>query len=128
MTNIKLSERDKEDLLEFLNDYSLKVSPADIKEIDNKLSKKISFLKKKKNMPSFTKKMIRQLRDLQDIWESQNIPKEERARITAGLHYFIWAEDKIPDYIPVLGYLDDAFIIDIIHRAVTKSLQKENDE
>ncbi len=48
MTDIKLNQQDKDDLLNFLDIYANKISADDINEIKKKLSKKISFLKKKK--------------------------------------------------------------------------------
>lgn len=43
--------------------------------------------------------------------------------IAAGLLYFISPEDFLPDDIPGLGYLDDAFIIDEVWEKVKNEIQ-----
>ena len=55
-----LAEGDKEELLEFLKNYSKKISQEDMEEIDKKLDKKIKHLKKNKSLPSYVNKMFKQ--------------------------------------------------------------------
>jgi len=45
------------------------------------------------------------------IW---NIPQQDRPRVLEALAYFAESNDLIPDEIPGLGFLDDAFMIDIV--------------
>ena len=123
MTDVKLSEQDKADLLKFLDDYSKRVSEVDINEIETKLLKKISKLRNKK-LPNYTKKMISQVKDLSLILDSPTVSEDEHKKIIAALHYFIWAEDKMPDYLPVVGYLDDAFIIATVYSEVRNKINK----
>jgi len=123
MPNITLSNQDRRDLLEFLNKYAKKISQADVDEIKSKLEKKLSNLQRKKKLPSFTKKMLEQIKDLTLLMNSPLIKGDKRNKITAALHYFIWAEDKLPDYLPVIGYLDDAFIIATVHRQLIRDIE-----
>ena len=123
MPKIKLNSQDKSDLLKFVRDYSKNISDNDIDEIENKLDKKISSLKKKKNLPSYMPKMISQAEDLALLLNSPTISNENLDIVIAALHYFIWSEDKIPDYLPVVGYLDDAFIVEAIHKEVKKDIK-----
>jgi uncharacterized membrane protein YkvA (DUF1232 family) len=44
------------------------------------------------------------------------IPQEVRTRVLGALAYFIQPQDMIPDNIPVLGYVDDAIMIELIVR------------
>lgn len=52
------------------------------------------------------------------------IPKGSIISITAGLLYFISPLDVIPDFIPGLGFLDDAYILGLVYKQVAKDLEK----
>ena len=123
MDNIKLTEKDKKELILYLEEYSAQISEADIKEIDTKMKKKLwSLRKKKKTLPGYVRKMIKQIMEMLCLLNSPSISQKKTHLVIAALHYFTWAEDKIPDYIPVVGYLDDAFIIDVVYRKVQKDI------
>ena len=55
--------------------------------------------------------MIAMLRD-----EGWNLPTEDRERVLSALAYFADTNDVIPDSVPVLGYLDDAIMIELCMR------------
>ncbi len=55
--------------------------------------------------------MIQMLTD--DEWQ---LPREDRERLLAMFVYFSDPEDLLPDHIPVIGYLDDVIIIELIMR------------
>jgi uncharacterized membrane protein YkvA (DUF1232 family) len=42
------------------------------------------------------------------------IPDQERADLLSTFAYFSDAENLVPDHIPVLGFLDDAVMIDLV--------------
>ena len=111
MTEISLSQQDKEELLEYLVKYEKNIDKYEVGEVKNKLDKKVSQLRKKKNLPSYIGKMISQINYLTEALELKDLSEEKRKKVVAAFHYFIMAEDRIPDYIPIVGYLDDAFII-----------------
>ena len=124
MTDVRLSQDDKDALLEFLDSYTEKVSPKDIDEIEHKLSKKIIHIKHQKKLPSFVEPMLEQAETMVPLVFSTNIDERKRNRVIAALHYFIWSEDRIPDYLPVIGYLDDAFIIRTVYKDVKREILK----
>lgn len=59
--------------------------------------------------------------------EGWALPDDEKAHVRDTLAYFAIAADAIPDHIPVLGYLDDAIMIEICVRELTHELDAYND-
>lgn len=66
--------------------------------------------------------LFKMLRD----WGSgqHEIPWKTVAAITAALLYFIGPFDIIPDFIPVLGYLDDATVIGLCLKLAQSDIRK----
>lgn len=52
------------------------------------------------------------------------IPKRSIIAILGGLIYFLSPIDVIPDFVPVLGLIDDVFILNLVYRQVVKDLEK----
>jgi uncharacterized membrane protein YkvA (DUF1232 family) len=52
------------------------------------------------------------------------IPKGSIVAIVAGLLYFISPLDLIPDFIAGLGFVDDALILSLVYKQVSKDLEK----
>ena len=48
--------------------------------------------------------------------EEWQLPKGDRERLLATFVYFADPEDILPDDIPVIGYLDDVIIIELVAR------------
>jgi uncharacterized membrane protein YkvA (DUF1232 family) len=53
--------------------------------------------------------LIRMIQD--DEWA---IPEQERRDVLGALAYFSDPQDLVPDHIPVLGFLDDAIMIELV--------------
>ena len=70
----------------------------------------------KGNVPEFVSTRIKKLQTLVAMIEDSEwqIPDEERSDVIAALAYFSEAEDLVPDHIPVLGFLDDAIMIELV--------------
>ena len=66
--------------------------------------------------------MIAMLRDEQ--WQ---IPSREKARVLSALTYFAEEQDLIPDDIPVLGFLDDAIMIELVVRELRHEIEAYED-
>jgi len=52
------------------------------------------------------------------------IPKRSIIAILGGLVYFLSPIDVVPDFIPVLGFVDDVFILNLVYKQVLKDLEK----
>jgi uncharacterized membrane protein YkvA (DUF1232 family) len=56
----------------------------------------------------------------------RDTPREVQATLIAALAYFILPFDLIPDFIPVLGYTDDAAVLAAAIRLVAKHILPEH--
>ncbi|OUS23240.1 hypothetical protein A9Q98_15955 [Thalassotalea sp. 42_200_T64] len=70
----------------------------------------------KGNVPAFVSERIQKLETLIAMIEDSEwkIPSEERADVLSALAYFSDPQDLVPDDIPVLGFLDDAIMIELV--------------
>jgi uncharacterized membrane protein YkvA (DUF1232 family) len=65
--------------------------------------------------------MIRLLRDYHRA-EYRDISEANLLTIVAAILYFVSPFDVIPDWVPVLGHIDDAFVISLALKAVRSDL------
>ena len=65
--------------------------------------------------------MIRVIRDYQG-GEYRDMPAPKLLIIIAAIIYFVSPFDVIPDWIPVLGHIDDAFVISLALKSVRADL------
>ena len=79
----------------------------------------------KSNLPEFVKTRMNSLSSLiaavQD--EEWQMPEEEKKDIMTSLVYFSEPHDLVPDEIPVLGYLDDAIMIELVIQDMSLDLK-----
>ena len=68
------------------------------------------------DVPTFVSERIKTLATLVAMIEDNewNIPDEARSDVLSALAYFSDPEDLVPDHIPVLGFLDDAIMIELV--------------
>jgi uncharacterized membrane protein YkvA (DUF1232 family) len=87
------------------------LSEAEILANAKTLSKDI-----KVELPEFVSSRIKKLNTLVAMIEDSEwqIPDEERTDVISALAYFSDPEDLVPDHIPVLGFLDDAIMIELV--------------
>lgn len=81
------------------------------------------------HVPDFVRERLLQLDDMiamvRDIgW---NMPDEDRQRVMSALVYFVDPSDVIPDQVEVLGFLDDAIMIELCVRELRHELDAYED-
>ena len=55
--------------------------------------------------------------------EGWALSDDDRNRVVAALTYFADPEDLIPDNVPVLGFLDDAIMIELVERVLQPEIE-----
>ena len=114
--NINLTDRDLGFFREALNKSRDAVRHADESEIIEAIGDVLTDIKSEQPLPDFVEKripvldsLIRMLQD--DEWA---LPEDARERLLATFVYFGDPEDILPDHIPVIGYLDDVIMIELV--------------
>ncbi|MEE2675065.1 MAG: DUF1232 domain-containing protein [Myxococcota bacterium] len=80
-------------------------------------------------LPDFISERLERLQVLIEILRDKrwDLPQADRGRILAGLAYFTDPDDMIPDEVPVVGYLDDAIMIELIVRELRHDIEGYQD-
>jgi len=115
---LELTDRDLQFFREALQKSREAVRHADEAEIIEAIGDVLGEIKSEEPLPDFVAKrlpklemMIHMLQD--DEWQ---LPTDERERMLATFVYFGDPEDILPDHIPVIGYLDDVIMIELVVR------------
>jgi uncharacterized membrane protein YkvA (DUF1232 family) len=82
-----------------------------------------------KKLPAFVRDRVVIIETMQAMLRDGAfaLPAPERKRILSGLAYFLEPDDLIADDIPVLGFLDDAIMIELIGRELEHEMQAYKD-
>jgi len=78
-----------------------------------------------KTVPNFVRSRLHKLELLvamveDDEWQ---VSAQDRSNILTGLAYFSNAKDLVPDHSPVLGFLDDAIMIELVAESLTDNIE-----
>ena len=115
---INLTERDLGFFREALKRSRDAVKHADEGEIIEAIGDVLEDIKGEQPLPDFVDRRIPQLESLIRMLKDTEwqLPKNERERLLATFVYFGDPEDILPDHIPVIGYLDDVIMIELVVR------------
>jgi uncharacterized membrane protein YkvA (DUF1232 family) len=96
----------------------------DESEIINQVTDVITKLKSA-HQEDYVVKHIEKLEEMQSMLsdEKWNMSKQDKDYVLAALSYFVDENDIIPDDIPVVGFLDDCIIIDIVTDKIIHELE-----
>ncbi len=116
--SIELSDRDLNFFRKALKGARDAVRHADDTEIIEAIGDVLSEIKSAEPLPDFVAKRIPQLESMIRMLQDDEwlLPKDERERLLATFVYFGDPEDILPDHIPVIGYLDDVIMIELVVR------------
>lgn len=125
---IRLSDEDLEHFRAAVRDFYGKNNELDDKTIIDHARKLIKQIRLS-DAPEYIQERIGSLETLvglltDPVWA---MPAEDRPRVIETLAYFAEADDLIPDEIPGLGFLDDAFMIDIVCRDFEDEIEAYRD-
>ena len=116
--SIELSDRDLRFFRQALHKSRTAVRHAEDAEIIEAIGDVLADIKGAEPLPEFVSKRIPQLESLIRMLQDTEwaLPKDERETLLATFIYFGDPEDIIPDHIPVIGFLDDVIMIELIVR------------
>lgn len=116
--SIELTDRDLDYFRQALKKSRDAVRHADESEIIEAISDILAEIKSEDPLPDFVESRIPGLESLIKMLQDDEwaLPTEERERLLAMFVYFGDPEDILPDYIPVIGYLDDVIMIELVVR------------
>ena len=113
---LELSDRDLRFFRDALTRARRAVRDADEAEIIDAINDVLVEIKGEEPLPDFVSKRIPQLESMVNMLRDDewSLPTAERERLLATFAYFGDPEDILPDHIPVIGYLDDVIIIELV--------------
>ncbi len=116
--SINLTDRDLNFFRQALKKSRDAVRHAEESEIIEAIGDVLADIKSEQPLPDFVEKRIPELESLLRMLQDDEwaLPTNERERLLAMFVYFGDPEDILPDYIPVIGYLDDVIMIELVVR------------
>ena len=116
--SFELTDRDLEFFRTALRHSREAVKDADESEIIDAIKDVLDEIRKNEPLPDFVAKRIPELESLIRMLTDKEwlLPEADRERLLATFVYFADPEDILPDDIPVIGYLDDVIIIELVVR------------
>jgi len=121
----ELTDRDLQFFREALKQSRSAVRDAEETEIIEAIRDVLDEIRSNEPLPDFVEQriptleaMIQMLAD--DEWR---LPADDRERLLATFVYFADPEDILPDDIPVIGYLDDVIILELVARELVHVLE-----
>ena len=116
--SFELTDRDLRYFREALADARKAVRDAEETEIIEAIRQVLDDIRSNEPLPDFVAIRLPQLESLISmlIDEEWQLPDDERERLLATFVYFGDPEDILPDDIPVIGYLDDVIILELVAR------------
>lgn len=116
--SFELTDRDLRFFRKALRQSREAVKDAEDTEIIEAIHSVLEEIRSSDPLPDFVGKRIPELESLISMLtdEEWQLPEGDRERLLATFVYFADPEDILPDDIPVIGYLDDVIIIELVAR------------
>ncbi len=116
--SFELTDRDLSFFRRALRQSRAAVKDAEDTDIIEAVHAVLDTIRASEPLPDFVGKRIPELESLLRMLsdEEWQLPEADRERLLATFVYFADPEDILPDDIPVIGYLDDVIIIELVMR------------
>jgi uncharacterized membrane protein YkvA (DUF1232 family) len=118
---------DPEKIKTEIEDGARKVRPEDVERLSRREEE---FHQKTRDVPGRLKKMVNQVKLLFEMIrayaqkEYREVPWATIAKAAFAIIYFFSPVDLIPDFIPFVGYIDDAAVIALVVESIQDDLRK----
>lgn len=127
--SLDLTDRDLKFFRTALSRSREAVRHADESDIIEAITDILADIRSEDPLPDFVAERIPRLESLirmlqDDEWA---LPRDDRERLLAMFVYFGDPEDILPDHIPVIGYLDDVIMIELVVREMQHVRQAYDD-
>ena len=111
----ELEDKDLKFFRDSIKDAQKKASGASEAEITGKAEAMIAEVRQN-SVPAFVEQRVDRVQSLVDMVRDAEwkLAAKERRNVLAALAYFADPQDIIPDSVPVLGYIDDAIMIELV--------------
>ncbi|AZZ95948.1 YkvA family protein [Pseudoalteromonas sp. R3] len=121
--NFELSDADLAHFRSMMNATIEKSQGLSDEEIISKAKELVNNMEKS-NLPEFVRTRMMSLAALIDAVQDEEwqMPEDEKREIMLSLAYFSEPEDIVPDNVPVLGYIDDAIMIELVLQELSLDL------
>ena len=125
---IELTDEDLDHFIEAMRRAQAKAADMAPESIASAASKLLTDVPKVK-VPSFIRDRLEKLDTMIQLVkdEGYGLPDEDRQRVLSCLAYFADPQDIIPDSVPVIGFLDDAIMIELCVRELRPELDSYSD-
>lgn len=125
---IELSDNDLDHFIEVLRRAESLAAGKSAREITEGASKLVESANGRK-APDFIAQRLSKLGSLINMVHDEGwaLSDEDKVRVLTALAYFADPSDVIPDHIPVVGYLDDAIMIELCVRELKHELEAYED-
>lgn len=126
--NIELTDNDLDHFQEVLKRAQASAGSMDSKQVTEAASRLLQQANQAK-VPDFIAARLSKLDSLIKMVHDEGwaLPIEERQRVLTALTYFADPSDVIPDDVPVVGYLDDAIMIELCVRELKHEVEAYED-
>ncbi|NPA68516.1 MAG: DUF1232 domain-containing protein [Chlorobi bacterium] len=121
-----MGEFSKKQAKKIIRKGTKKISELDLKTVVEKENTIFDKLKNNKTLKSLYEDIKLLVSLIKDYFNGnyKNIPYWSVAAITFSLLYFLNPADIFPDFIPLVGFIDDGLILSVCYKMVKKDLDE----